>query len=106
MPDLSKGETITVSIEISNNGEYDGKETVQLYIRDKVASIMRPLRELKGYKKMLIKKGETLKVDFNLTYKYFGFYNGNGEFTVEKGKFEIFVGDNCLTQNKIILEIC
>lgn len=106
LPDLSKGETITVSIEISNNGEYDGKETVQLYIRDKVASIMRPLRELKGYKKAFVKKGEILKVKFNLTYKDFGFYNGNGEFTVQKGKFEIFVGDNCLTQNKIILEIC
>ena len=106
LSDLSAGEKIAVSTQVSNTGDYDGKETVQLYIRDKVASVMRPLRELKDYKKVFIKKGDTVTVDFELTYNDLGFYGENGRFTVEKGEFEIYVGENCLTRNKIILKVC
>lgn len=98
---LKAGESFKISADIKNTGDFDGKETVQLYIRDKVASIMRPIRELKDFKKPFIKKGETQTVQFELGYDKLGFYNESGEYVVEKGEFEIFVGENCLTDNKI-----
>lgn len=105
LEELKQGGKFSVSIDVSNIGDYDGKETVQLYIRDKVASIIRPIRELKGYKKVFIKKDETLKVEFQLIYKDLGFYNENGEFLVEKGSFEIYVGENCLTLKKLLIKV-
>lgn len=105
LDELKQGGKINISVEVTNIGEYDGKETVQLYIRDKVASIIRPIRELKGYKKVFIKKDETLKVEFKLSYKDLGFYNENGEYLVEKGSFEIYVGENCLTLQKLLIKV-
>ncbi|MBQ3547419.1 MAG: glycoside hydrolase family 3 C-terminal domain-containing protein [Clostridia bacterium] len=102
---LKLGGKINVSVDVSNIGEYDGKEVVQLYIRDKVASIIRPIRELKGYKKVFLKLGETQTVHFELSYKDLGFYNENGEYLVEKGVFEIYVGENCLTKNIITVKV-
>ena len=98
---IKNGEKAKFSIEVENIGDFDGKETVQLYIRDRFASIMRPIRELKGYKKVFIEKGKTAKVEFELGYKDLGFYNEKGEYLLEKGLFEIYVGENCLTENKI-----
>ncbi len=103
--DLSNGDAFTVCVNVTNIGKYDGKETVQLYIRDKIASVLRPLRELKGYKKVFIKQNETVTVKFVLSYNDLGFYNGNGEYTVEKGEFEIYVGENCLTDNKVVVSL-
>ncbi len=105
LQELKQGVKFVVSIDISNVGNFDGKEIVQLYIRDKVASIMRPIRELKGYKKVFIKQNETLKVSFELSYKDLGFYNENGKYLVEKGSFEIYVGENCLTLNKLSIKV-
>ena len=90
---------IECSVEISNIGNYDSKEVVQLYIRDNVASMTRPIRELKGAKKIFIKKGETKKIIFTLTYDDFAFYNSEGKFSAEPGTFDIFIGDNSLTSN-------
>ncbi len=98
---LKEGERFTVTVNVTNTGAYDGKETVQLYIRDKVASVMRPIRELKGYQKPMIRAGETVTVTFELGYDQLGFYNECGDYLVEKGEFEVFVGDNCLTENNI-----
>lgn len=105
LEDLKNGESFTVSVELSNVGEYDGKETAQLYIRDNVASLLRPLRELKGYKKIFIKQNETVTVSFTLTYDNLGFYTADGEYVVEKGDFEIFVGENCLTENRVAVKV-
>lgn len=105
LDELKQGGKVKVSISVSNVGDFDSKETVQLYIHDKVALVMRPLRELKGYKKVFIKQNQTVKVDFDLTYKDLGFYTEDGEYLVEKGEFEIFVGENCLTGNKINLTV-
>ena len=99
--DLLNGAAFTVSVDVANVGDYDGKETVQLYIRDKVASIMRPIRELKGYEKVLIEKGTTKTVSFSVGAESLGFYNENGDYVIEKGEFDIFVGANCLTENKV-----
>ena len=102
---VENGEKVKFSIDVENVGEFDGKEVVQLYIRDRVASIMRPIRELKGYKKVFIEKGKTAKVEFELGYKDLGFYNGEGEYLVEKGLFEVYIGENCLTENKVEFRI-
>ena len=105
MESLKNGMEFNISVTVKNIGEFDGKETVQLYIRDKVASIMRPLRELKAFQKCLIKKGEELNFNFELGYEKLGFYTADGEYIVEKGEFEVYVGENCLTTNKIVVKI-
>lgn len=102
---LKQGNTFNITVDVSNIGQYDGKEIVQLYVRDKVASLMRPMRELKGYKKIFIKQTEKQTVEFNIGFDKLGFYNENGEYVVEKGEFEIYVGENCLTTNKILLKV-
>lgn len=90
----SKGETVKVSVEVTNTGNLEGKEVVQLYIRDISASLSRPVKELKGFELVALKKGETKTITFNLTDAELGFYNNNGEYVVEPGKFKIFVGTN------------
>lgn len=89
-----KGEKINVSIELSNTGNFDGKEVVQLYIRDVSASVSRPVKELKGFELVSLKKGEKKTVHFTLTERELGFYNNDGDYIVESGNFKVFVGTN------------
>lgn len=98
--EYSKDETIKVSVDVSNIGNYDGKEVVQLYIRDKFASVVRPVRELKGFELVSIKKKETKNITFKLTKNELGFYNNQGKFILEEGDFEIFVGGSSITDLK------
>lgn len=90
----NKGDTIQVSVEVTNTGNYDGKEVVQLYINDAVASIVRPVKELKGFELVNLKKGETKTIEFLLTSEELGFYNNEGNFTLEAGVFNVMVGWN------------
>ncbi|WP_312902718.1 beta-glucosidase BglX [Chryseobacterium taichungense] len=89
---LKGNETLKVSINVTNTGSYDGEEVVQLYIRDKVASITRPVKELKGFEKVFLKKGETKNVVFNITPELLKFYNEELIFDWEEGEFEIMTG--------------
>ncbi|TPG36220.1 beta-glucosidase BglX [Flavobacterium pectinovorum] len=91
---FSKGEKIEVSVDITNSGNFDGKEVVQLYIHDEFASIVRPIKELKGFELINLKKGETKTVHFTLTDAALGFYDNEGKFLVEPGMFNIMVGWN------------
>ena len=91
---INKDGTIEVMINVTNSGDYDGKEIVQLYIRDVVGSVTRPVRELKGFQKVEIKKGETKLVRFRLTVEDLKFYNSELDFVAEPGDFEVFVGPN------------
>ncbi len=84
---------------------YDGKEVVQLYINDAVASIARPVKELKGFELVNLKKGETKTIQFSLTDKELGFYNNAGEFLVETGLFNIMVGGNSIEGLSSSLEL-
>lgn len=102
---LSKGQKIEVSVKITNSGNFDGKEIVQLYIRDLVGSVTRPVKELKGFKKIAISKGKTEKVTFELSEEDLKFYNSDLNYVSEPGQFEIFVGPNSDTSNKITLEL-
>ena len=98
---FSDADQIAISVNITNSGNYDGEEVVQLYIRDLVASVTRPVKELKAFKKLMIKKGETKKVEFVLSKKDFEFYDQKMVKTTEAGEFHIFVGSNSDTKNQI-----
>ncbi|TDE01267.1 beta-glucosidase BglX [Flavobacterium hiemivividum] len=98
-------ETLQVSVELSNTGNYDGKEVVQLYIRDLVGSVTRPVRELKGFQKIFLKKGETKKVTFEISVEDLKFYNSDLEFVAEPGAFQIFIGTDSNTVNNVGFEL-
>lgn len=85
---------IRVIVNVKNIGKVAGEEVVQLYIRDKVASVTRPVKELKGFEKISLKSGESKDVTFLLTEKELGFYNNQGKFIYEAGDFDIMVGGN------------
>jgi beta-glucosidase len=102
---LIKNGSITVSVEVKNTGNFDAKEVVQLYTRDLVGSITRPVKELKGFQKVEIKKGETKTISFTITENDLKFYNQNLNFAAESGAFEVFVGTNSDTNNKTMFEL-
>lgn len=96
-PSNAAEDKVTVSVVLTNTGAYDGKEVVQLYIHDKFASVARPVKELKGFKMVALKKGETKTVSFQLDKSALGFYNLKGEWVVEEGAFDIYVGGSSAT---------
>lgn len=102
---IKNGDKFKISVCVKNIGNFDGKEIVELYIQDKFASVMRPIRELKAFKKQMIKSGECIQIEFELGYNDLGFYLENGEYIVEKGDFDIYVGGDCLTENKTTISI-
>ena len=83
---------IHVSVNGQNTGKRTGEEVVQLYIRDRVASVTRPVKELKGFEKISLEPGIMKTVNFVLTEAEFGFFDNQGQFIVEKGMFDIMVG--------------
>lgn len=87
-------QTIQASVTVTNSGNYDGAEVVQLYIRDWVGTITRPVKELKGFQKVMLKKGESKKVTFDITPENLKFYNGDLKYDWEAGDFDIMIGTN------------
>ncbi|OXA87636.1 beta-glucosidase BglX [Flavobacterium hercynium] len=97
--------TLKVTVDVANTGNFDGKETVQLYIRDIVGSVTRPVRELKNFKKIALKKGEKQTVTFDITVEDLKFYNSDLQFVAEPGQFDVFVGGNSNANSKISFEL-
>jgi beta-glucosidase len=91
---LKGNQTLTAAVTITNNGKYNGKEVVQLYIRDVVGSITRPVKELKGFEKVDLKVGESKTVNFTITPNDLKFYNYDLKYDWEAGDFEIMIGTN------------
>ncbi len=91
---MKMNEAITASVTVTNSGKYDGEEVVQLYIRDLVGSITRPLKELKGFQKIKLKAGESKKVNFTIAVNDLKFYNSDLKFVAEQGDFKLFIGGN------------
>ena len=87
-------DALTVTISVENTGKFKGKEVVQLYLRDMVASTTRPVKELKAFELVELEPGETKEVTFTITDEMLQFYNANREWTSEKGEFEVMVGGN------------
>jgi beta-glucosidase len=93
---LSKNGKIKVSVEVKNTSNVDGKEVVQLYIRDLVASVTRPVRELKGFELTEIKAGQTKTVSFTIDEKTIQFYSAKKIWEAEPGDFQLFVGGSSM----------
>ena len=85
---------ITATVSVKNTGKYDGYEVVQLYIRDLVASVTRPVKELKGFDKVFIKVGETKEVSFKINVDMLKFYNFDIDYVFEPGDFDVMIGAN------------
>lgn len=85
---------LKATITLKNDGNYDGQEVVQLYIQDVVGSITRPVKELKGFQKIFLKKGESKKVEFTITEEDLKFYNQSLQLVAEAGEFRLFIGGN------------
>jgi beta-glucosidase len=98
-------EKLQVSVDIKNTGNYDGQEVVQLYIRDLVGSVTRPMKELKGFEKVNLKKGETKTVSFEISSEDLKFYNIDMKNVAEAGNFEVFVGGDSDTERKANFEL-
>ncbi|MEH7094121.1 beta-glucosidase BglX [Neobacillus vireti] len=93
-PEVTKDGLITISIDVSNTGQRAGEEVVQLYISDVVASRVRPVKELIGFKKINLQPGERHTVTFELDINSLGFFNEAMEYIVEAGLFKVFIGSN------------
>jgi beta-glucosidase len=91
---ISPGHPVKVKLTVSNTGNQDGEETAQLYIRDMVASVSQPVKELKKFQKVLLKKGESSDLVFTLTTDDLKFVNSNLHWVYEPGDFKVFVGGN------------
>ena len=91
--ELSDQETLTVSVDITNTGKVTGKEIVELYVADKESTVIRPLKELKGFEKVLLQPGETQTVTMTLDWRAFAYYEPKmKDWNVETGEFEILIG--------------
>jgi len=93
-PQIRASDKLTVSVDVENTGRRAGDEVVQLYIRDVVASMTRPVKELKGFQRVTLQPGEKRHVDFTLTRDQLAFWNREMRFVVEPGEFRVMVGSN------------
>lgn len=93
---INHNDTLKITFSIKNTGKFEGEETAQLYIRDLVGSVTRPVKELKGFKKVFLKPEEQKEVSFTITQNDLRFYDANMNFVAEPGKFKVFVGGNSM----------
>lgn len=91
---LRMGSELTATVTLTNTGKQDGQETVQLYIRDLVGSVTRPVKELKGFQKVFLKAGESKTVSFKITPELLKFYNYDLDYVCEPGEFQVMIGGN------------
>lgn len=92
--EIKRNDSLDINITVKNTGQYDGEETVQLYIQDVFASVTRPVKELKRFQKVFLPVGEEKKIHFNITSTDLAFYDCNLKYIVEPGEFKIMVGTN------------
>lgn len=97
---LRAGETLHASVRVTNTGKRAGTETVQLYIRDVVGSVTRPIRELKGFRKVALEPGASQEITFEITEDMLRFHDIHMNFTSEPGAFEVYIGPDSTTENK------
>ncbi len=102
---MKRGGKITASVKLKNVGNRNGYETVQWYMHDLFASVVRPVKELKGYEKIFLEAGKEKRVYFEITEETLKFYTDSGEYAAEKGSFELYVGGNSESCLKINFEL-
>lgn len=91
---INENSTIKVSVEIENESDYEGYEVIQLYIQDLYASVVRPVKELKGFKKEYFKPHEKKQIEFEINIEMLKFWNEKLEYIAEKGEFKVYIGGN------------
>lgn len=91
--------SLTATIRVTNSGQREANEVVQLYIHDLAASIARPVKELKGFERICLKPGESRDVSFTITPELLKFYNAQLEYVLEPGEFEVMIGPDCSLQH-------
>ncbi|MBB6501267.1 beta-glucosidase BglX [Pedobacter cryoconitis] len=91
---IKSGQTLEATIEVKNTGNFDGQEVVQLYLQDIYGSVTHPVKELKGFQKIFLKKGESKQVKFTIDTEMLKFYNTDLKFAAETGDFNVFIGPN------------
>jgi len=91
---MKANQSIKATVTIKNTGNYDGEETVQLYLQDVVGSVVRPVKELKGFQKIFIRKGESKQVSFTIDVNKVKFYNSDLKYIYEPGDFKVYIGGN------------
>ena len=92
--EMTEDGKITATVTVTNSGKCDGTEVVQLYLRDMVGSVVRPVQELKGFERISLKAGERKTVSFTIDAEMLKFYNGSLDYVCEPGDFEVMVGTN------------
>lgn len=102
---MARGGSVEATVEVSNTGSRDTDEVVQLYVRDRVASIARPVRELKAFRRVRVAAGGRREVTFSVTPEMLSFYNADLELVVEPGDFDIMVGPNCRDVQTAVLTV-
>lgn len=105
LEEILQGISFKIGITVENTSNVAGSEVVQLYIRDKLSSSVRPLRELKAYKKISIEPHKSVDMVFEVGYNEFGFYNLERKFVVERGDFDIYIGNNCYADNAVTVSV-
>lgn len=91
---MTESQPIRISVQVKNTGEIEGEETVQLYVRDLVGETVRPVKELKGFRKVKLQRGESVRVEFELTERDLRYYHSDLRFDSDDGEFEVYVGPN------------
>ncbi len=103
--DIELGSKFKFIVEVENKSFISGGEVIQLYIRDIIASMTRPIRELKAYKKEFFSSNEKKSLLFEIGFNELGFYNSDGEFLVESGDFDIYIGNDCYAENCVKIKV-
>jgi beta-glucosidase len=91
---MKSNQSVTATITVTNSGSKDGEEVVQMYLRDLVGSVTRPVKELKGFQKISLKAGESKTVSFKIGINDLKFYNYDLKYVAEPGDFKVFIGGN------------
>jgi len=91
---MKGNQSIKATVTVTNTGNYDGEETVQLYLQDLVVSVVRPVKELKGFQKIFLKRGEGKAVSFTIDVNKLKFYDSQLKYIYEAGDFKVYIGGN------------
>lgn len=102
---IGRNDTLMVSIKVSNTGQYEADEVVQLYLRDLVASVTRPVKELKDFTRVRLKPGESKFISFNLHSDQIGFYDAEGNYKTEAGEFQVWVGGSSDSEKSLFFTL-
>jgi beta-glucosidase len=104
---IKRNESTVIGVEVTNSGPVRGDEVVQMYIRDKISSVTRPVKELKGFKRITLEPGQTTMVELPITPEHLAFYDINMKYTVEPGEFDVMVGNSSRYEDlqKVLLRV-